>query len=493
MSPSRNSNSPIIYWIRNDLRLGDNAALVAAAASGRPVIPLFILDETEHGPRSPGGAARWWLHHSLSRLADDYHALGATLILRRGETLAVLASVARETGAERVVYQRSYDGFGCRIHKSIKAHLSPLGVKAAAHAGYLLFEPEQVSTLSDTPFKVFTPFWRRCMQQAQLSAPLAPPQRISPANGVKSDALAMWQLLPSRPDWSGGLVRAWTPGEQAGLGRLQEFIDEAILDYSQARDIPGVAGTSGLSAHLHFGEISARQIWHAVNLAMASADIPEAAGEAYLRQIGWREFCHHQLFHWPDLDTQPLRPDFTRFPWRIANGESGLAAWQRGQTGLPLVDAGMRQLWTSGWMHNRVRMLTASFLTKNLLLPWQLGEHWFWDTLVDANPANNAAGWQWVAGSGADAAPYFRIFNPVTQSKKFDAEGDYIRRWVPELSALPSRYIHAPWEAPDNVLAAAGVTIGENYPAPIVDLKTTRQRALDAYAAMKASGEINSA
>ena len=480
--------SPIIVWFRNDLRLADNPALTAAAQAAAerdaPVIPLYILEE-EAGeppldPWTLGGAKRWWLHGSLERLATCCARHGSPLVLRRGEPAAVLDALIAETGAECVLWNRRYTPAQTARDSAIKERLKTRGISARSFNAGLLAEPWTVRNKSGGPFKVFTPFWRHL--SATLNPPLptrAPAELMAPRIAPASDDLDGWGLLPTKPDWAPGLRKRWVPGETAALSHLADFLDGSVGVYATERDRPDRAGTSALSPYLAFGEIGPRQVWHAARHA-ADARPELASGiDAFLREIGWREFQYHLLHHAPELPDSPLDRRFADFPWR--EDAAGLRAWQRGRTGYPIVDAGMRQLWETGWMHNRVRMIVASFLIKDLLLPWQEGEHWFWDTLVDADLAQNAGNWQWVAGCGADAAPFFRVFNPVLQGEKFDAQGDYVRRHVPELNRLPPRWIHQPWAAPTEVLRQAGVRLGDDYPHPIVDHSVARDRALALY------------
>ncbi len=477
---------PVILWFRQDLRLADNPALAAAVESGRPVLPLFILDDETPGRWAWGGASRWWLHHSLAALAGDLRKRGATLVLRRGPAPTVLRNIIGDSRAGAVFWNRAYDPFAVARDTALK---TDLGVEVQSFSAALLHEPARLRTKAGGPFKVFTPFWNTLRNGLNPPVPLRAPVKIRDAFPIAGDSLDSWKLLPAGPDWSGGLAATWTPGEAGARKRLHDFLKDGLALYRDERDQPAKPSTSRLSPHLHWGEIGPRQVWHAaLDHARQSGDAPlEAAAWAFLREVGWREFSAHLLFHWPALPEKPWRDSFTSFPWR--DSAADFAAWSRGRTGYPIVDAGMRELWDTGWMHNRVRMVAASFLVKHLLLPWQRGEAWFWDTLVDADLANNAASWQWVAGSGADASPYFRIFNPVLQGEKFDSGGAYVRRWVPELAALPDKYLHRPWEAPADVLAVAGVVLGRDYPAPIVDHAAARQRALAALAATKKPSE----
>ena len=476
-------SAPVILWLRQDLRLGDHPALAAACASGRPLLPVYIRDDAAAGRWADGGATRWWLHGSLERLDASLRQLGSRLTLRSGDSLKVLAGLVRETGAGAIYWSRSYEPGEAAREERVRSQLGD-AAELRRFGGRLLFEPESIRTVTNRPFQVFTPFWKNCLAAPAPELPIAAPERIrAPAAWPASDALPDWGLVPAGPDWSGGLRDAFTPGEGAAMDQLAVFLDEAIGKYRGARDRPDIAGTSRLSPHLHFGEISPRQVWHAVQASVAAGTAPEGEGGGFLRELGWREFSAHLLFHWPRLPDEPLRPEFADFPW--APEPVQFNAWCRGRTGYPLIDAGMRELWTTGWMHNRVRMIVASFLVKDLLVPWQDGEAWFWDTLVDADLASNAASWQWVAGCGADAAPYFRVFNPVLQARKFDPEGRYVRRWVPELARLPDMHLHAPWEAPAEVLRAAGVVLGRDYPEPVVDHRAARQRALDSYASLR--------
>ena len=472
---------PVLVWFRRDLRLADNPALAAAAASGRPILPIYVHDEMTPGIRPLGGAGRWWLHHSLAVLAGGIARLGSRLVLRRGPAADVLSDVVRQSGADRAYWNRLDDPSAAGRDRATERALKERGVAVESFNASLLVEPDKIATRSGRPFSVFTPFWK-ALQDAVAPAPPLPAPRSLPGHDVPvaGDALDDWRLLPRNPDWAAGFLPLWQPGEDGARRRFAAFRDGPLAAYAARHDNPGAAGTSRLSPHIHFGEMGPRQIWHATAFGLERTG---DAGMAFLRQIGWREFNRHLLLHHPEMVTRNVNAAFDAFPWR--NDAAGLAAWQRGETGYPIVDAGMRELWRTGWMHNRVRMIAASFLVKHMLIDWRQGEAWFWDTLVDADTANNAGNWQWVAGSGFDAAPYFRIFNPMLQGERFDAGGAYVRRWVPEIARLPDRYLHRPWEAPADVLADAGVRLGDSYPAPIVDHKQARQRALDAYAAIK--------
>lgn len=474
------SRSPIIVWFRRDLRIADNPALSEAALRGQPVLPLYILEEDS--PRPMGGAAQWWLHHSLKALCRELTQLGAKLILRRGCAAEVLLRLAEESGARTVLWNRRYDRLETGKDCKITSALVSKGVQVEAFNGSLLFEPKVVRNRNGQPFQVFAPFWRCCLSLPDPPRPQSRPIRLPPHEPVASDTLADWHLLPGKPDWSTGIATAWTPGEDAASARLADFLEDSLQCYEQRRDHPDQDATSRLSPHLAFGEISPRQVWYAARIAGAHP------ADGFLRELGWREFCHHSLHHYPDLPSQPQRREFQDFPWR--DDEAAWQAFIGGRTGFPIVDAGMRALWETGWLHNRLRMIVASFLVKDLLIPWQRGEAWFWDTLVDADPASNAGGWQWVAGCGLESAPYFRIFNPVRQGEKFDPHGRYVRRWVPELGTLPDNVIHRPWDAPADVLAKAGIVLGHDYPHPIVDHDAARHRALAAYEQMKAASHI---
>jgi deoxyribodipyrimidine photo-lyase len=473
----------LLWWVRRDLRLADNPALHAAARAGAPLLAVYVLDDETPGRWVAGGASRWWLHGSLAALADELAALGVPLVLRRGRSAGVIAGLARETRASVVLASRVYEPWALAEEQSLRERL-PEGVALKLAAGALLFDPQSLRNQGGRPFQVFTPFWKACLAATPPGPPRPVPDDLAGFHGDPgSEALSSWNLLPQSPDWAAGLREAWTPGEAGGWARWEAFADEGLTGYAAGRDRPDLPGTSRLSPHLHFGEISPRALWHAAAGRVDDERTPAGAVQAYLRELGWREFSAHLLYHWPDLPEQPLRAQFRDFPW--ASDAAGLRAWQQGCTGYPIVDAGLRELWRTGWMHNRVRMIVASFLVKDLLLPWQEGAAWFHDTLVDADLASNAASWQWVAGCGADAAPYFRIFNPVLQGKKFDPEGDYVRRWVPELARLPLRHLHEPWSAPAAVLAEAGVRLGSDYPGPLVDHAKARDRALKAFAAIR--------
>ena len=459
--------SPVLLWFRDDLRLADHAALHAALETGAPVLPVYVLDDDP--PWSMGGAARWWLHHSLASLARGLHALGAPLVLRRGPSVAAIQTLIAETGASAVFT----GGMPDPKNRAADKALAEAGVPLHRLRTFMLFSPNDIRTGSGGSYAVYTPFSNACL--ARQPRPLLPaPDRMPTANPPRSDRLEDWGLLPTQPDWAAGLRATWTPGEAGAHARLDRFMTGALADYPTGRDRPDRPGTSMLSPHLRFGEISAATVWHRVGTQHTT----------FVKEVLWREFSIHQLWHNPSLPDAPAKPAFAAMPWR--DEPAKLAAWQRGRTGIPIVDAGMRQLWQTGWMHNRVRMIVASFLIKHLMTDWRLGEKWFWDTLVDADLSANAANWQWVAGSGADAAPYFRIFNPVLQGRKFDPDGAYVRRWVPELARLDTKHLHAPWDAPDLALVRAGIVLDRLYPRPAVDLAFGRARALDAFAALRA-------
>ncbi|MFO7609879.1 MAG: deoxyribodipyrimidine photo-lyase [Candidatus Krumholzibacteriia bacterium] len=464
----------VIVWFRHDLRLDDHPALAYAAATGRPVVPVFVLTD-EDGPWAPGGAARWWLHHALAALERDLAGLGLRLVLRRGSEGRTLRALVDETGARTVCFNRRWEPDGRARDQAVTAALRARRVEVRDFPASLLWEPDAVLNRQGGPYQVFTPFWKRLLGETAPARPLpAPARAAAPDAWPKSVPAAALGLLP-RPDWAGGLRTAWRPGTAGAAEHWQRFRSGALADYEHGRDRPDRVGTSRLSPHLHFGEISPRAVWH----DLAAAD----GGNEVRRQLVWREFAHHLLHHFPHTATSPLDERFERFPW--VGGPQRLRAWQRGRTGYPIVDAGLRELWTTGWMHNRVRMVAASFLVKDLLVPWQEGAAWFWDTLVDADLANNTMGWQWTAGCGADASPFFRVFNPALQGRRFDPDGAYVRRWVPELAGLPDRWLHAPATAPPLVLAAAGVTLGRTYPAPIVDHAEARARTLAAWDRLK--------
>ncbi len=469
-----------IVWLRRDLRLSDNPALNAAIARGGPVVLAWVHAPEEEGMSTPGGAARVFLHGALRSLSEALPGRGGRLVLRPGPSVRALIGLAKETGADAVFANRVRDpAFVSRDEKAVPA-LEGNGIEARLFEDGVLFPPEPLRTSAGGPFRVFTPYWKRCLAQPPPAAPLSAPGAIpSPSRPLHSLPLPEIRLLPSVP-WDAGIRDAWPAGEASGSERLSRFLEDAMAAYPRDRDLPGVDGTSRLSPYLHFGCVGARQAWHAIqSRAAVDANPGVASGaEAFLRQLGWREFAHHLLVHFPWTGSAPLRPEFASFPWR--EDPDALAAWREGRTGYPMVDAGMRQLLATGWMHNRVRMIAASFLVKDLLLPWTKGAAWFSDTLADADVANNTLGWQWVAGCGADASPYYRVFNPVLQGVKFDPRGDYVRAWVPELAGLPDRWIHRPWEAPSSVLSDAGVTPGRTYPEPIVDHAAARLRALAA-------------
>lgn len=475
MTRYREAIPPVIHWFRKDLRLTDNPAFSSAAESGHPVLAVYILEDGNSDPWAPGGASRWWLHHSLKALDQSLKALGNRLILRRGQPQEVLRELVIETGASAVYCTSLTEPHAIKTDSQLVDILNELGAGFRVFDGNLIFPPGSVTTKNGEPYKVFTPFYRACLKKFPPPAPLPAPKQVPcMKQPIRSDSLKQWNLLPEKPDWSTGWLDMWTPGEQGALLRLDSFLGRSATGYESSRDRPDISGTSRLSPHFHFGEISPRICW---NCSLANVKPESQDGlKSFFRQIVWREFSHHLLYHWPTFPEKPFRPEFRRFAW--ARDEEALRSWQRGLTGYPIVDAGMRELWATGWMHNRVRMIVASFLVKHLLIPWQDGAKWFWDTLVDADLANNSVSWQWVAGCGVDAAPFFRIFNPVLQGRKFDPDGAYVRRWVPELTNLPDKHIHQPWSAPKHILKDSRISLGNTYPFAIVDHMAARDRAL---------------
>jgi deoxyribodipyrimidine photo-lyase len=448
------SAPPTIVWLRDDLRVTDNPALSAAIALGAPVVVVYVLDEVSAAVRPHGGASRWWLHHSLTALGNDIASLGGALTLRRGEAISEISALVDEVGAGAVYWNRRYTA-ARDLDADLKHSLRERGIDAQSFQANLLFEPWTITTAEGNPYRVFTPFWRSCLDRGDPREPLPAPTAITRADAVGDD-LGEWGLLPTKPDWAAGLRERWTPGEASALETLEQFATGDLADYDR-RDEPALDATSHLSPHLRFGELSPFQVWNRLHGSLPAK--ARANREKYLRQLVWREFNWNILFYSPQLATDNFRPEFDTFPWSEPE-PALLEAWQQGNTGIRLVDAGMRELWATGYMHNRVRLVAASFLVKNLLVDWRVGEQWFWDTLVDADEANNPGNWQWVAGSGADAAPYFRVFNPELQASKFDPLGEYTARWIP-----------------DDELATA----------PIVDLAETRRAALDAYDVVKSS------
>ncbi len=459
-----------ILWFRQDLRLADNPALTAALAGGARVLPVYILDDSQAWPI--GGAGRWWLHHSLAALAAGLAGHHAPLILRRGNPAEILPALAAELGVAAIHAGIAHEPAWRAADAAVAAALPP-ATRLLLHRTATLIDPDRIRSQTNTVYGMYTPFARAVEALGEPADPLPAPEKI-PSTTAASDRLEDWHLLPTHPDWAPGLRALWTPGEQAAETRLRHFVSESVTRYGTGRNLPGEDGTSMLSPHLHWGEISPRTVWHA---SRTETDTPDH--HTYRRELIWRDFSAYLLWHHPTLPDAPLRPAFARLAFRHDPHE--LRAWQQGRTGVPIVDAGMRQLWQTGWMHNRVRMIAASFLVKHLLISWQEGEAWFWDTLVDADLASNAASWQWIAGTGIDSQPFFRVFNPVTQGQKFDADGAYVRRFVPELAALPDRFLHAPWTASSQELTRAGVVLGKDYPKPLVELAAGRNRALDVY------------
>jgi deoxyribodipyrimidine photo-lyase len=467
--------APALLWFRRDLRLADNAALMATFRQDKAIIPIFILDEVSAGQRPLGGAARWWLGRSLDALRQSLEKRGSRLILHRGATLSLLRHIIGETGARTIHFNRRFDPPGVALDQQVSEALRADGIEVEDHDANYLHEPWQLRTKQGEPFKVFTPFWRRLSDQYSPPALGGAPRRWpSPTPPAKSEPI---EKFSSEHHWTKGFDEAWQPGEAGASKQLKEFLDDAVDAYGSHRDRPDLPGTSRLSPHLAWGEISVHRAWRQTNA------VHSTGAAAFRRELAWRDFNMHIYAHFPDLPTIPWQTSFRDFPFK--KDSAGLRAWQQGQTGYPLVDAGMRELWRTGWMHNRVRMVVASFLIKHQLIDWRCGEDWFWDTLVDADPAQNAGNWQWVAGCGFDAAPFFRIFNPTLQGKKFDPKGNYTRHWVPELASCETKKLQQPWKLSAASLREAGITLGKDYPKPIVDHDGARIRALSAYRAIK--------
>lgn len=485
-------DAPVILWFRSDLRLTDNPAFDAALKTGAPILPLYILDDAHAGAWKMGAASRVWLYHSLKSLNQS---LDYKMIFAAGSAAEILPELIQKTGARGVYWNRCYEPATIARDKKIKETLAQGGTQTHSFNANLLYEPWEVLKKDGTPYRVFTPFWQKgCAAkgpppQPRPAGPPIQPLRHPRAGGDPALRFYDYQglndtikplddlaLLPHHPRWDIEMIAHWQPGEAGAQKRFDHFLKNGLRSYKEGRNRPDLENISRLSPHLHFGEISVRQIYHTVQMTMASDPTLENDGTCFLSELGWREFSHHLLYHFPNLPEHPLQQQFQRFPW--ASDDQTLIAWQRGQTGFPIVDAGMRELWATGYMHNRVRMIVGSFLVKNMLTHWRAGENWFWDTLLDADLANNAASWQWIAGCGADAAPYFRIFNPVLQGEKFDPNGAYVRRYVPELARLPDKYIHQPWAAPPLTLAEAGVKLGITYPNRLMDHAAARDRAL---------------
>lgn len=463
-----------LVWFRQDLRLSDNPALLYALENGYAVIPVFILDDENAGEWKRGGASRWWLHQSLQSLNKN---LREHLVFRMGDAKEIMPKLVEETGVQAVFWNRCYEPWRIARDKEIKQLLKDNDIKIETFNASLLWEPWTVSKQDGTPYKVFTPYYRKGCLQNEPPEPQGRPERITYADhNAENGTLDDLALMPS-VKWYEEMETFWTPGEDGARARLSEFLEDGLKGYKEDRNRPDQENVSRMSPHLHNGEISPREVWHTAKAYAETQDVPPADIDCYCSELGWREFSYYLLYHFPEITWENMQKKFNAFPW-IAQESDDLERWRRGQTGIPIVDAGMRQLWQTGWMHNRVRMIVASLLVKNMLVHWHRGEEWFWDTLVDADLASNSASWQWVAGCGADAAPYFRIFNPVTQGEKFDPNGDYVREFVPELKDMDLKYLHKPWEAP---------TPPANYPAPIVDLKGSRERALKALESTKQS------
>lgn len=482
------SQRPIVVWLRNDLRLTDNQSLIAAEGTGAPVVPLFVWSPSDEGDWRAGAASKWWLHHSLEELGRSFEKVGSRLIIRSGGASHALAEIVRETGAQSVHLNRRCEPWARTQENDVLQTLKKFGVETKAFNSSLLADPDQLRSASGKAFQIFTPYCKRLLTCGPTKPDAAPRSLKAPDAFPASLAVADLNLMP-KVFWYQGIAKSWSPGESGAHRQLALFLDSSITHYEHERDRPDRDGVSRLSPYLHFGEISPNMVRHEIEKRVG--DFPDtencvmtSGSSVFIRQLIWREFAHYMLYHFPETTNAPFRKEFAKFPWH-ADCQL-LEAWQKGATGYPIVDAGMRELWTTGWMHNRVRMIVASFLTKHLMLPWQDGAKWFWDTLVDADLSNNTMGWQWVAGCGSDAAPYFRIFNPVLQGMKFDPEGNYVRKWVPELQGVSDKYIHRPWQDAARTTRNEGDQY-ECYPRPLVNHDFARRRALAAFEEMKSS------
>ena len=468
-----------IHWFRQDLRLSDNPAL-DSAAQYETLIPIYILDEVNSGEFKMGAASKWWLHQSLTKLNES---LDGKLLVYQGNPHEILNKLIEEQEVSYVTWNRCYEPWRIDRDKEIKRKFEDKNVAVESFSASLLWEPWTISKDDGTPYRVFTPFYKKgCLNSEE---PRLPAGKVDLSNlyseDLSSDSITDLNLLPTIK-WYESFEEEWNPGEIGAEQNLNSFLDSGLLNYKEGRNFPSQEFVSRLSPHLHFGEISPNEVWYRAKTKEGISGIEKSLAHFH-SELGWREFSYYLLYHFPDLPNKNFQEKFDIFPWQ--ENEEFLALWQKGNTGYPIVDAGMRELWQTGYMHNRLRMIVGSFLVKNLLIDWRFGERWFWDCLVDADLASNSASWQWVAGSGADAAPYFRIFNPITQGLKFDPEGEYTKKYVPELRDLPNKYLFSPWEAPENILADAGIELGKNYPKPMVDLKLSRETALEAFATTK--------
>ncbi len=482
---SISSQKATVVWFRDDLRIADHPAFFHAAKSGEPIMALYILDEKSDGLRPLGSAQKWFLYHALKSLDESLGKIGGCLHLRSGKSREIIREIINNENIGAVHWNRRCGKAELEIDAGLKAELQSVGVVVNSFQGNLLHEPYTTKTGSGGPYRVYSPFWRSLIASGEPRAPFPAPEEIisyNPRNAaLPLDAL---QLLPTSPDWAKGWSRIWNPSEKGAAERFDDFVANGIHGYKEGRDFPDRDNISRLSPFLRFGLISPYQVWHGIRHHEAADTVSNTDSEKFLKELAWREFSYHLLFHFPDIGWKNFQERFDEFPWR-ADGHEHLEAWQRGMTGYPIIDAGMRELWQTGYMHNRVRMVVGSFLVKHLLIDWRQGEKWFWDTLVDGDPANNPASWQWIAGCGADAAPYFRVFNPMLQGNKFDSDGEYVRKYVPELSKLPNQFIHAPFDVQPEILKQYGVTLGKTYPHPIVDHTRGRDRALEAFKELK--------